>query len=265
LMVVFMVATILVLASATVPNILTEGRREREAETIWRGEQYERAIGLYFQKTGKYPTKIDDLTNETNGVRFLRKAYKDPLNKEDGSWRMIYVGPNGQLIGSLTQVSLMQIGPTAPGGLGGVLSGGAQPGAATIGVGTPAPGGAAPGTVPKAGAAPGLPSGAASPNPLESQPQPLEGDVIGGNIVGVASKMKMPSLRVYNGEDTYQKWEFIWNPNQNGLAPGAPQPGQPVPGAPGAAPQTPGVAPQTPQGMPQIPGGISDQPPPTSP
>src|ERR1700687_3955490 len=108
LMVVFMVATMIIFAAAVAPNLLTQGRREKEEEVVWRGQQYERAIGLYYRKFGKYPTKIEDLTKQTNGVRFLRQAYKDPMNKDDGSWRFIYVGPNGQLIGSLRQTSLLQ-------------------------------------------------------------------------------------------------------------------------------------------------------------
>ena len=32
----------LILAAAAVPNVLVQGRREREEETIWRGEQYQR-------------------------------------------------------------------------------------------------------------------------------------------------------------------------------------------------------------------------------
>ena len=54
---------------------------------IWRGKQYPRAIGMYYRKFGKYPTKVEDLTNQTNGIRFLRQAYTDPMNKDDGSWR----------------------------------------------------------------------------------------------------------------------------------------------------------------------------------
>ena len=57
-------------------------------------------------------------------------------------------------------------------------------------------------------------------NPLESQPQPLTGAVIGGNIIGVGSKIKQPSLRVYLGGDTYQQWEFIWNPTGQIALPG---------------------------------------------
>ena len=214
LMVVFMVAAMIIAAAAVTPNLLTQGRREKEAEMVWRGEQYSRAIGLYYRKFGKYPTKVEDLTKQTNGVRFLRQAYTDPMNKDDGSWRFIYVGPNGQLIGSLRQTNLLQ-STLSTTGLGGVLSlgGGLQP---------LAPPGTAPGAAP--GAAPGM-NGAPGPglpgqqtnpasatNPLASQPQPLDGTVMGGNIIGVGSKIKKPSVRIYLGGDTYQEWEFIWNP-----------------------------------------------------
>ena len=45
------------------------------------------------------------------------------MNKDDGSWRFIYVGPNGQLIGSLRQTSLLQNALSST-GLG-ALTGGA--------------------------------------------------------------------------------------------------------------------------------------------
>ena len=137
LMVVFLVAIMSITALAVAPNLLTQGRREKEEEMIWRGEQYQRAILLYYQKFGKYPTKIEDLTKQTNGVRFLRQAYPDPMNKEDGSWRFIYVGPNGQLIGSLRPTTMLQNG-LSPQGTAGLscLTGGGQsspgaPGTAT--------------------------------------------------------------------------------------------------------------------------------------
>lgn len=235
LMVVFMVATVLILASAVAPNLLTQGRREREAETIWRGQQYARAIGLYYRKFGRYPTKVDDLTKQTNGVRFLRQAYTDPMNKEDGSWRFIYVGPNGQLIGSLRQTSLLQS----------VLSTPSSPISSLIGAGGPSnPGGAqggAPGATGPGGQQTG---GGMAPNPLQAQPQPLGGAVIGGNIIGVGSKIKQSSLRVYQGGDTYEQWEFIWNQAQ--------QIGIPGPQAPGPVAPSQPQGPQTPQ-MPQLP------------
>jgi type II secretory pathway pseudopilin PulG len=212
LMVMFLVATLLIAAAAVAPNILTEGRREREAEMVWRGEQYERAIGLYYVKFGKYPTKIEDLTRTTNGVRFLRQVYTDPMNKEDGSWRFIYVGPNGQLIGSLNQVSLLQSALSTT-GLGGLTGGTQQP--------PPPPGAATDANQPPSSGQPGQQTNTTSAqNPLQSQLQPLEGNVLGGNIIGVGSKIKKPSLRLYLGGDTYEQWEFIWNPTALVAAPG---------------------------------------------
>src|SRR5712692_4762658 len=102
LLVVFMATALLVLAIMVAPNIFTEGKREKEKEMIWRGKQYARGVKLYYRKMGRFPTSLDDLTKfKVGSLRFLRQPYKDPLNKEDGSWRFIYVGAAGQLIGSL--------------------------------------------------------------------------------------------------------------------------------------------------------------------
>ena len=101
-MVIFMTTMLLILATMVAPNIKTEGQREKEKEMIWRGKQYARGIKLYYRKLGRFPTSVDDLTKPKVGsLRFMRQAYKDPMNAQDGSWRLIYVGPAGQLIGSL--------------------------------------------------------------------------------------------------------------------------------------------------------------------
>jgi type II secretory pathway pseudopilin PulG len=244
LMAVFMIATIIIFSAVAVPNLLIQGRREREEETVWRGEQYARAIGLYFRKFRRYPTKVEDLTKQTNGVRFLRQAFPDPMNKGDGSWRFIYVGPNGQLIGSLRRTSLLQsmmATPTIPGATpaADLAQQGANPG------GPPGAGAFGAGAQPANPLNPGL-----TPNPLESQTQPLTGDVLGGNIIGVGSKVKQSSLRVYQGGATYEQWEFIWNPMQQIAFPGQPaRPNAPTQtgGAPGAPlPTDPTVIQQTP-------------------
>ncbi|HKV29208.1 MAG TPA: hypothetical protein VJN90_13130 [Candidatus Acidoferrales bacterium] len=107
--VLFLVALLIVTGSVVFVNRLTEGKRQKEAVTIWRGEQYERAIGLYYRKFGRFPTSVDDLVKAQNGIRFLREAYKNPMNKEDGSWRFIYVTPAGQLIGSVRYTTLQQM------------------------------------------------------------------------------------------------------------------------------------------------------------
>jgi hypothetical protein len=277
LMVIFMVATMLLLTSTAVLRIDTQGRREREAELAWRGEQYERAIGMYFRKFGKYPTKIDDLVKQTNGVRFLRQAYTDPMNKQDGTWRFIYVGPSGQLIGSLRHTSLLQSvmsTPTLPGAS--ALSGGLTlPGASP----SSGPGGGASSAVTAFGqtgqqnTSQGINSAVAM-GPMGimgAQPQSLQGAVIGGNIIGVASKMKESSLRVYEGGDTYETWEFIWNPQTQVAIPG--QGTNPLaPAAPGTGPgaAVPSTGQPTPGGQPTPPptdqqGGGTPQPQPQNP
>jgi len=206
-MVVFLVATLSIATMAVAPNLLTQGRREKEQEMIWRGEQYQRAIRMYYTKFGRLPTKIEDLTKQTNGVRFLRQAYPDPMNKDDGSWRFIYMGPNGQLIGSLRPANLLQTALTSQGMQGlSLLTGGSQS-LTSPGAGSNQQQGAGAGTAGQPG------NSMTTGNPLESQPQPLTGAVLGGNIAGVGSKIKKPSLKVYLGADTYQQWEFIYNIN----------------------------------------------------
>jgi len=59
---------------------------------------------------GRFPTSLDDLTKPKLGsLRFMRQAYKDPMNKENGEWRLIYVGAAGQLIGSLKPPQNLQL------------------------------------------------------------------------------------------------------------------------------------------------------------
>src|SRR5271156_58351 len=106
---VFLAASMLIMLSIVSLKITTQGQREQEEEMVWRGHQYERGIRRYVQKFGRYPTKIDDMVKATSGVRYMREAYKDPMNKADGSWRFIYVTPAGQLIGSVRYTSLVQM------------------------------------------------------------------------------------------------------------------------------------------------------------
>lgn len=110
LMALFMVLAIVISSEIVVENSLTVGRREREGELIWRGNQYVRAIRLYYHKTGHYPQSLDDLKTGLPDLHFLRTAaYKDPMNTEDGSWRFIYVTGSGQIVGSVRYANLQQM------------------------------------------------------------------------------------------------------------------------------------------------------------
>src|SRR5579863_5984773 len=139
ILLVLFLMTLMILASVAVaPNFKTQAQREREKEMIWRGKQYIRGVKLYYRKTGKFPTSLEDLTKPKLGsIRFMRQAYKDPMNQKDGEWRLIYVGPAGQLIGSLKPQRALQL--TGVGGFQGIggVAGVAAPSIAG-GIGQPA-------------------------------------------------------------------------------------------------------------------------------
>ena len=66
---------------AVLPEIGQQIRRDREEEMRNRGTAYMRAIQHFYKKFGRYPTRIEELEN-TNNLRFLRKRYTDPLNRD---------------------------------------------------------------------------------------------------------------------------------------------------------------------------------------
>jgi hypothetical protein len=256
LVVIFLVTVLFLSTMVVVPNLLTEGQREKEKEMIWRGHQYARGVKLHFRKTGRFPTSLEDLTKPKVGsLRFMRQAYKDPMNKEDGSWRFIYIGPMGQLIGSLKPPQNLRLPHV--GGVGtpaNALNGPgtpAQPGAN----GQQAPGGTQPGgTNPPA--ATGTPVGT-DQSDSGSNPQPIPtGDtspVIGGNIIGVGSKINKSSVIVYDKAKNYHLFEFIWDPSKDNFGVGQPGMqtgtglGGQVNGSPGLQPgENPAAPPQNP-------------------
>ena len=271
LLVVFLTALVLVGTMSIGLRVLTEGRRQKEEEMIWRGKQYTRGVKLFYRKYGRFPKSMDDLTKPGAGnIRFMRQAYKDPMNKEDGSWRMIYVGPAGQLIGSLKpqpgNVLFPQAGGAAgagqigrPAGSGAFGSALASPaGGTAFGTTTAAPG-AGTATTASSGTGTGAQStdttGADQPIPTGDTPT-----IIGGNIIGVGGKINQSSIMVYEKAKNYRLFEFIWDPSKDlgivGTAPGT------TLGAPAGTTGAPG---QTPGGPQPAPGTTPPQAPPNNP
>ena len=95
----FTAAAIAVQLAITLPRAAMEAQRIREEKLIYRGEQYKRAIQLYYRKHQKYPQRLDDL-EDTNGVRFLRRRYEDPLTGEN-EWRLVLMGHDGRFKDSI--------------------------------------------------------------------------------------------------------------------------------------------------------------------
>jgi hypothetical protein len=253
------------------PDIRTMRKRELEKEMIWRGNQYVRGIKMYYRKNGKFPTSLEDLTRpQVANVRFMRQTYKDPMNSEDGSWRLLYVGPNGQLIGSLKPQPPTILQPAGiPGAgvpasningatIGGPL-GAQSPGAGpqTVGAGVQGTGqNAGQGAVATDTDANGLPIGTQAIEPVT---------IIGGNIIGVGSKAIGKSVIVYEKAPNYRLFEFYWDPSKDVAQFGAPSniPGTSTPGTPAGV--QPGANPGAPStnplggGNPQDPSGPPTQ------
>jgi type II secretory pathway pseudopilin PulG len=223
------ISVMAVLMSMALPVWTTFNKREREAELIWRGQQYARAIGLFQRKyANTYPPNVDILVEQ----KFLRKKYKDPITSED--FLMIPAAGGGNQPGN----------PQNPGGKQQPNKGfGTPPGKPqNPGVGDPAPGS-------------GFPGGGGN--------QPSIG------IQGVVSKSPDKSIKIYNGRTKYNEWTFIHvaSTQQPGFPGGGQQaPGkEPNPGGPSknfppgtrppvSNPSTPFGPPGSPSGQPPPPG-----------
>ena len=95
-LIIFMTALTIMLAAAA-PVYRVQVERELEEELIFRGEEYARAIQKYQREFGIYPPNLDALL-ETNGIRYLRRAYTDPITGED--FRILTINQDGTINGS---------------------------------------------------------------------------------------------------------------------------------------------------------------------
>jgi type II secretory pathway pseudopilin PulG len=250
LLLVMMVATVVLIGlTVALPSIYHEGQREREEELIFRGTQYARAIATFHQKFQRYPTSIQELTKLTNGWRFLRKEFADPMTP-NGKWRFIHANAQGVLLDSKTQgppqggpgqpsagqgaVGFGMSGPSSTGGsgfgqqsMGG--SGFGQQGMGGSGFGQQGMGGSGSGQQGMGasgfgqqgggGSGFGQSTGSFSPgsNPGESTSNAQQNSAFFGEgnqgggiyIVGVASTSHKQSIRIWNKKTHYDEWEFI--------------------------------------------------------
>jgi type II secretory pathway pseudopilin PulG len=84
------VSVLCVMTAVALPMWRTAARREREAELIFRGEQYVRAITRFQrQYAGTLPPSIDALLQG----RFLRRRYLDPIT--DDAFEVLYADVPG--------------------------------------------------------------------------------------------------------------------------------------------------------------------------
>jgi type II secretory pathway pseudopilin PulG len=79
---------------------------DREAELLFRGQAYQRAIESYFQSNGRYPQQLQDLVRDPASPtrRHLRTLYGDPMSERSakskvrdpaGDWLLIEASDGG--------------------------------------------------------------------------------------------------------------------------------------------------------------------------
>ena len=248
-----------VMATVAMPVWTQAARREKEAELVFRGEQYARAVGLFQRKMGPgtLPPNLDLLVDQ----KFLRRKFTDPITGKA-------FAPINAATAQAAGLGNTPGGRGAAGAVPGGGPGGAGPGGAGVGSGgvqAGVPGGVQGGGIgtAAAGARPGgaQGQGAGGPGTVGQSGLPP------GGIVGVVSASGAASLRLYNGRNHYNQWAFIYNPptavvggaagGVQGGAAGGVGPGgarQPA-GGPGGAVGQPGRAPGSASGSaPQQPG-----------
>lgn len=229
-----MVTLLLVSLTAALPSVYQEAQREKEEETIFRGTQYQWAIYLFHRRFQRYPASVKELL-ETNGMHFLRREYRDPLDPK-GKWRFIHANAMGVLLDSKLQPlrpgasplgsggSTMMPGGSSMGSGGSSFSSGGSSfssgGTSFMSGGSTSPQGSTPTTGTTSDTQEGTSSSFGNSSNAQgttssSQPGGSSSFFGSGNqiqgafIVGVAPTSHKQSIRVYNKRTRYDEWEFI--------------------------------------------------------
>jgi type II secretory pathway pseudopilin PulG len=90
---VMIVAVMAILMAVAVEVVSFQAQREREAELIFRGQQYVEGVRLYKQKYGRNPMRMKELWEAD--PRVLRQKWKDPITDSD-TWGLIFLGQEGR-------------------------------------------------------------------------------------------------------------------------------------------------------------------------
>jgi type II secretory pathway pseudopilin PulG len=227
LMLMLFITLLAIAAAAVAPSIAFRVKRDREEEMIQRGTQYSRAIRRYVKKTGRYPSRLEDLEN-TNNIRFLRKRYKDPVTGKD--FKLLHVGEvqMTSTAGIAGAASLVGGANGAPAGGAALAAAGAMmasaAGQSVMGATAATPqnlnadsssDAAGDANSDKPGSADDAKSSSASPTSGIGSGQLSSAVFGGGPIVGVASISKAPTIREFNHKNRYNQWQFIYDPSMD--------------------------------------------------
>ena len=171
IMLLFVVTAMGIGLLVAVPVWQTQIQREKEEELIFRGKQYIEAVRIFqIKKPGTFPKTLEELVEE----KCLRRPFKDPMNP-DGDWNIILL-PEGGL----------------PGGTRRRRSGG-----------TPVR------MEEASGQDRGQGQGFAAQSILVA-PKSALSSIRNAQILGVVSSSTKKSFRIYNDQESYDKWLFFY-------------------------------------------------------
>lgn len=223
-----MVALMTIGLLTVLPSIRQQIQRDREEEMRHRGTGYMRAIQHFYKKFNRYPTRVEELEN-TNNLRFLRKRYTDPTNRDprtgkERDFKLLHQEDitlnNGPILGQVP-------GPN-PGQMPGLAL---QQQGKTATQNPPADDSDKASDEEGSSNSQGSASSSDSKTASSSSSSGLNGQTFGGGpILGVRSLSKVKSVRVFFDKSHYNDWLFIYVPNadRGGLLVGPVNPGAPT-------------------------------------
>lgn len=191
--VIVMVALVLLTLSVAAPIVAKDLRRERELEAVHRGQQYVRAIRLYYLKNNSYPSSVKLLEGGTPKERYLRQHYLDPMTGKD-DWRLIALGQAKTTVKGFFGEPLAGIASTGLGTATGMQSGGQSSTGQSTSTSTSSSFNQSSFGQSNSGSA-----------------SPLDGGST-GPFVGIGIPKEGASIIVENEQTDYSTWEFIYDP-----------------------------------------------------
>jgi len=199
--------------AVVIPTITRQVQRDQEEELIHRAAQYRRAIREFTKGKGRYPATVEELAG-SNGIRYLRRPYKDPITHQD--FRMLHASDVIALTGA------PPLAGKAPPDDG---SGASQdPNSAAVAASSApssAPALQSPtdgGIAPPQNSSPSAPSSLPSAQTGLSAPASPSTTFGGGPIIGVASSSSKKTIREFNGKNHYNQWLFFYDPGYEPLS-----------------------------------------------
>jgi type II secretory pathway pseudopilin PulG len=209
-MFVVVMAVMSIMMGVAVQTAEFQMKREREAELIFRGNQYVEAIRLFKMKYGRYPMRLKELYDAK--PRVIRKPWKDPITDSD-NWGIVFLGQEGRQL-------------AGPGAAGPLAGDGGRPFSTQPPFGT--------GDQRSRSRGPGDRSGEAGQQGRTGErgmrgfgddgPGDVHASRRIGPVVGVHSLSCDDAVKIYEGRTTYCEWRFIYREDQRGGGPGQPRP-----------------------------------------